>query len=226
VREAARTGRPATKGICESYLGTLLLLKGEWDLAALHLKESIEFLEEARFIQPLALAWTRLGQALTHLEDHETAKSHIEKGLEIHQNSGTEWFLSIHLFFLSIWHYRSGELSRARSLMEETHELSRKNHEKYMEGTSLIWQGRILGKGDWEEDERAEENILSGIKILKSLGTRPDISSGHLFLGELYGQFGRKEDALYYLNKAWTMFREMGMRYWQDLTEDIQEKLR
>ena len=159
------------------------------------------------------------------MKDHETAKRYIEKGLEIHRNSGTEWFLSTHLFFLSIWHYYSGELDRARSLMEETCELSRKNNEKYMEGVSLTWLGRILGKGDWTEDKRAEESILSGIKILESLGTRPDLSSGHLFLGELYGHLGRKEDALKFLNKAWTMFHEMGMGYWQDVVGEIQDKL-
>jgi tetratricopeptide (TPR) repeat protein len=226
IQESAKTGRPTTKGVCESYFGMLLLVKGEWDMAALHLRKSIAYLEEAEFIQPLALAWTRLGHALTHLEDYKTAKKHLEKGLEIHRKSGTEWFLSIHLFFLSIWHYYSEAFDQAQSLMEETYALAKKNHEKYMKGVSQIWLGRILGKGDWREDKGAEELIRGGVKILESLGTRPDLSAGHLFLGELYGTLGRKEAALKCLNKAWMMFREMDMKYWQDVTSEIQNKLR
>ncbi len=46
--------------------------------------------------------------------------------------------------------------------------------------------GRILGKTEPLEINKAEECILKGIEICKELKIKPYYSLGHLYLGELY----------------------------------------
>ena len=70
--------------------------------------------------------------------------------------------------------------------------------------------------------EGVNKYIMQGIKILKELNLRPSLSQGYFFLGELYANTGRKDEALRNLNKALSMCQEMGIRY---LSEKIQEVL-
>ena len=56
---------------------------------------------------------------------------------------------------------------------------------------------------------------------MEELKAKPYYAQGHLFLGELYANAGRKEQALENLKKAETMFREMGMDFWVDQTRTL-----
>ena len=62
--------------------------------------------------------------------------------------------------------------------------------------------------------EAAEQHILQGINLLEELGIRASSSLGYLWLGEVYAESGRREEALENLKKAEAMFQEMGMDYW------------
>ena len=71
--------------------------------------------------------------------------------------------------------------------------------------------GRTTYRSDKTNSDEAENNILKGVETPHSLKTNPDLAKGYLFLGELYADRGRKEEALDNLTKAEGMFREMGM---------------
>ncbi len=113
------------------------------------------------------------------------------------------------------------DLKNARSVTEEALKLSEKNNGKDVEGLSRSLLGRILGKENPMQIERAEEFILKGIEILKGLKIRALYSQGYLFLGELYLNAGKKEKALENLKRAEGMFREMGMDYWLGKTQEL-----
>ena len=66
---------------------------------------------------------------------------------------------------------------------------------------------------------------MQGIKVFDELGLKPWSAQGHLFLGELYGISGMREEALPNLKKAEAMFQEMGMDYWLGKTQEILERL-
>ncbi len=59
------------------------------------------------------------------------------------------------------------------------------------------------------------------MKICDELKLKPWSAQGYLFLGELYADKGQSEKALENLKKAERMFREMGMDYWLDKTQEI-----
>jgi tetratricopeptide (TPR) repeat protein len=212
LAEAHAIGRPMSLGICEYYYGTVILLQSDARLATEHFQKSVTYLEEARFLQPLSLAWSGLGLAQMQLGDPETGRAYVEKGLKIHRDAGIEWYLSTHLFFLSLSHYHLGDLKRARDLLQEAYQSAQKGSEEHVAGRALIWLGRLCGKADPPQMERASEYLQEGIAILDELGTKPDLAQGHLFLAELFAAQGRREEAREGLARAETMFAEMGMK--------------
>jgi len=85
--------------------------------------------------------------------------------------------------------------------------------------------GRILSKKDPPEFDKSERHILKGIQILTEKELKPWGSQGYLYLGDLYNDMGRKEEALEYLKKAEAMFQEMGMEYWLNRTREVLERV-
>ena len=81
-------------------------------------------------------------------------------------------------------------------------------------GFRRIWLGRVVAKTDPTQIEAAEQHILQGISLLEELGIAAQFALGYLWLGEVYAESGRREEALENLKKAEAMFREMGMDYW------------
>lgn len=79
---------------------------------------------------------------------------------------------------------------------------------------SKILLGRVLAKADPGQIEAAEGHMRQGISLLEELGILPLSGMVYFWLGKVYTESGRKEEALTNLKKAETMFREMGMNYW------------
>jgi hypothetical protein len=56
---------------------------------------------------------------------------------------------------------------------------------------------------------------------MQDLMTAPDHAKGHLYLGELYLNTGRKENALTHLEKAKTMLQDMGLTFWLEKAQKL-----
>ena len=119
----------------------------------------------------------------------------------------------------------SGDLENAQYYAEEALRLAQSNNEKWVEGNSMVWLGKILGKAKKSQNDKAQGNILQGIKILDELKMRPHCSVGYLFLGELYTDTGQKKKALETLKEAEAAFQEMGMDYWLRRTQEVLERV-
>jgi tetratricopeptide (TPR) repeat protein len=149
----------------------------------------------------------------------------MEKGLRIQREAGQEFDLG-HFYGLSSMVYlESGDLKNARDRAEKALKISQNIHQKWAEGFAWILLGRIFGKSEKSQVGKAEECILQGIKILDELELKPLYAQGYHFLGELYADTGRKDKALDSLKKAEGMFREMGMDYWLDKTQEVLDRL-
>jgi tetratricopeptide (TPR) repeat protein len=190
-----------------------------------HFQKSIRHFEESRTVLIFGVAWSGLGIGYYYLGDLEAAKKHIEKGLDITMQGGSEWWISFHYLYLSKIYLDLGDPKNSRSSIEEALKLSQKNSEKHLEGASWIWLGRILGKTDPSQSDKAEECIVKGIKILEEMGIKPWCSEAYLCLGELNADTGKKEKALKNLKKAEGMFQEMGMDYWLARTKEVMRRL-
>jgi class 3 adenylate cyclase/tetratricopeptide (TPR) repeat protein len=215
----------ASLGVVEMTYGLLFLAKGDGINAIKHFQKSIRHVEEGRTLLISGVAWSGLGSGYYYLGDLEAARKHMEKGLDITMRGGSEWWISFHYLYLSKICLDLGDPKNSRSFIEEALRLSQKNSEKHLEGSSWTWLGRILGKTDPSQSDKAEECIVKGVKILEEMDIKPWCSEGYFYLGELYADTGKREKALENLKKAEVMFQEMGMDYWLARTKELMKRL-
>jgi tetratricopeptide (TPR) repeat protein len=200
-------------GLAELTFGFSYTNKGDGKHAIPHFENSIKCLEKGQIFVLLGLAWSGLGWSYHFMGDNETARTYIEKGLNIQEGAGISYDLSASYCFLSQVCYELGHREEALKYAEEAIHLSRKNHERFIEGESLLALGRIFGKLGNAHWEKAESHIRQGIKILADLKLKTYLSTGHLFLAELFAYQGQREEALRIGRKAIAMLQECGMDY-------------
>jgi tetratricopeptide (TPR) repeat protein len=209
----------------ELYFGHMFWEKGAWERAKEHYEICIKYSQEIKWPLPLSLAWSGLGYACSFLGDQVTAGKNIEKGLKIQLDAGIEFWISQHYVFLSAVRFNSGDLKGALGFIKTALQLSQKNATKFMEGQSLIWMGRIVGRSDPSRKDKAEQYILRGINILEKVELKPFYTLGRFFLGEFYLDAGQREKAAKSLKEADGMFQEMGMDYWLGKAQEVLGKL-
>ncbi len=214
LNHAIKIGHATTLAFTELQHASLLVLRGDGRAAIPHCQNSIKHSEDTEWPTILSQAWSVLGYANYLIGDVEQAHTFVSKGLKIQEDSGIEAMLSMHYWIYSLVLFASGELEDALRCTEKTLELSIKNNEKRYEGLSKILFGRILGSKNKEKYEDGEQFIFEGYQILEELRARPAIAQSFLDLGELYINSGQMDKALKNLEKAKSMFKEMGMEYW------------
>jgi tetratricopeptide (TPR) repeat protein len=225
LHTASQIGELRTLAYNESYNGWFYSLKGDGRLVVEHFKNCIKYSEEAKWYHVMGGAFCGLGYGHYLLGDFENARNNIEKSIKILQDAGVRLALSFFYCSLSMSLFDLGEYGKALASIGEALILARKNNEKNFEGFSMIWLGRILGKTDPNQFDRAEESILKGINISEELGLKPYFAQGYLYLGEFYTDIAQKEKALENLKKAEQMFQEMGMDYWLAKTQEVLNRL-
>ena len=210
-----------TKSLCRYYIGMLLLLRGIWKEARTYFISCLEGLEQVEFIQIEALAKGGLGVTDAHIGDPIHGRALAEEGLKAFQDAGIKGEVSTLQCYVGMCCHASGDFEDARLYMNQSLASAIENDESYFKGRALIWEGRILGKLSDHSPLEAKQRIEEGLEILTELDTKPDISIGHLFLGELYAQRNQEEAAKTHLKVAEALFKEMSMDYWIEETGKI-----
>ena len=221
LSNARHINDPFAVSMSEMAYGQLFMIRGDWERAIELFKNAIQHSEEAKYVLGAAMGWSLLGYATSHLGDPQAGLRYAEKGLKMHLESGVElWMARAHLFLGTI-NFELGDFKNAKECAKEALRLARKNNEKDAEGISWVFLGRTLGKTGESDVDKAEEYLWKGMEILQELKIRPYYSLGHLFLGELFMSTDEQEKAIVNLKKAKTMFKEMGMDYWLNLTQEF-----
>ncbi|MGO9566845.1 MAG: adenylate/guanylate cyclase domain-containing protein [Desulfomonilaceae bacterium] len=204
-----------TVGAVEHIYGFVLAMKGDAKKAAEHFQNAIKYLEESQTVLFRGLAWGWLGFAYCLMGGQpKTAVDLTGKGLRMHTDAGIGFHKSACHLCCSYAHFEHGDLEKAKTHVELALQFSLENNERLNQGLSRAWLGRVLAKTDTGQIEAAEQQILQGISLLEELGLAVFYYLGYLWLGEVYAESGRREEALETLKKAETMFQEMGMDYW------------
>jgi class 3 adenylate cyclase/tetratricopeptide (TPR) repeat protein len=204
----------------ELHRGWDFSLKGDAKTAIEHFQNSIRYCEEGQIIGPLVATWIGLGWAHWLLGDLENARKYMEKGLKTQIDVGVEYDSGLFYSFAALVDLDCGDQKKAQQRAEEALEIAEKNHQ-HGEGFVWIVLGRILGKSDQPQTDKAEESILKGIKIYEELKIKTYYALGYYYLGELYADTGQKDKALETLRTAEKLFQEMGMDYWLNKTREI-----
>jgi tetratricopeptide (TPR) repeat protein len=215
LRFAQRIDNVYSVGFAEMMYGLLLFVKGDGSGAVEHLHHALACGEEGEIIPVVGMACGALGWGYLLLGELESARAHLERGLQVQRDAGLAMLMSLHNVALGMVYFESGDVERARACIEDALESARNNGEKWAEGMAWVCLGRVLGKSDRPQYEKAEECILHGIRHCDDVGMRPPSAQGHIYLGELYADTGRTDAARRSLKKAEGMCRDMGMDYWQ-----------
>ncbi len=207
--------------VIEVVYGLFYWFKGDAENQVKHYRSSIDYLEKSQMLIFLGPVWACLGRGYLYSGQSETALQCAEKGLEIHTDLGVPLFLGTIHWTLGEIHLDLGNLEKALVHAEQAVDLSRNNNERHVEAGSRITLGRVIAATDRMKFDEARELMLQGINLLDDLQIRPLYAIGLMYLGELYANAGRKEEALENLKKAEGMFREMGMDYWVTQTQEV-----
>jgi tetratricopeptide (TPR) repeat protein len=225
LRSALNVKSVYSIGWAEVNYSYLYMHRGDGRNTVEHAQKAISYLDEAQALIIMGLARTVLGMGYCFLGNLGTARAYIEQGIKIHNDTGMPFLLSLQYYFLSTVHLNTDDLANAQSCAERALDLAQTNKEKHFEGRAWALLGRILGRVDPSQSDKAQDFILRGINILNQIKARPWSAEGHLYLGELYAETGNREKALEYLNKASGMFQEMGMDYWLRRTQKVLSEL-
>ena len=183
---AIQVGDSATLGLTHWTYGFFYYLKGDWKSTKEHLEKGLTSSQEAKYALGMAQPLFMLGYAYSYLGDPESGRRLAEKGLQVYRDTGMEFFLSVSHYVMGSMHLDSGDLENAGTSMKEALRLSRKNSEKGWEGLALVGLGRVLGKKEPRQTEKAKEYFREGLAILNDQKLKPWYSQGLMFLGEFY----------------------------------------
>jgi class 3 adenylate cyclase/tetratricopeptide (TPR) repeat protein len=213
-------------GLVEYFYGHLCALAGDGKRAIDHLQKAIGHFEEARVVILLPLCWNTLGWAY-HLEGYrKIAQDYMEKGIRMQRDSELTHNLSECHYYLGMALCDAGDLEEAHRHATRSLAYAQKNNEEENQGLAWILLGRVLGKLDRSQSAKAAECMKKGITILVELHLKPRSAAGHLYLGELYIDLGKREQAAEELAVAEAMFQEMGMDHWLARTQTALSQLK
>lgn len=83
-------------------------------------------------------------------------------------------------------------------------------------GEALVTLGRIYGKKDPTQLEKAESLILEAIDLIAEIKYKTVLALSYIFLGEFYADLGQKGKARESLEHALALYRDMEVMYWPD----------
>ncbi len=209
----------------EFLLGALFNIKGDGKNTIKHGEAAIEYCTVAGVDLFLPLINLFLGCGYFYLDELETVGKYLQRALQIQKDMGLQMFMALIYDQLGYLDIELGNLKSAQIYAEKALNFARKTSERLFEGWASILLGRILGKKEPVQFEKAEECIIKGIKMLEEMQIKPFLSQGYFFLGDLYIDMGRKDDASQYLKKAEGMFQEMEMDYHLAKTQEVLKRI-
>jgi tetratricopeptide (TPR) repeat protein len=109
----------------------------------------------------------------------------------------------------------AGRIDDARRRAHEALELSRVQSERGNEAYALHLLGAVAARR--EGGDASRHSYEQALACAEALGMRPLVARCQAGLGELYAQAGRSDIARTHLGIAHAMYRDMGMRRWEDI---------
>jgi len=226
IRFATEAKHLRTMAVAEVVCGLVSTLRGK-DLEACfrHLENGVRYSKETGFSPYLALAWTCTGWAHWLKGSLDMAQECGQKAVTAQSGGEMTAMSALTQLLLGAVGIDSGDLTSAQHSINEALKLARVSGERYIEGRTLAWLGRALGKADGSQAAAAERQIMHGIGLLEEMKIRPWQAEGHLLAGELYTDTGQEQKALASLNRAQGMFQQMDMTHWLFRTQRALDRL-
>ena len=204
-------GNVYSLGLVEFLGGMAFLAKGEVVKAIEQLERSAQFCEKGQLSVLLWMAPTVQGYAHLMSGEVEVARRFFEERIENYRRTQYATLISMNYYGLGLTCLQSGDIASAREYFKESLRLAVKHGEKAFEGMSMITLGGLTANEGPSQQAIAEEQTLTGMKILEDLRLRPLQAEACTILGRLFVEKGKTEKAFELLQKAKSLFQEMDM---------------
>jgi class 3 adenylate cyclase/tetratricopeptide (TPR) repeat protein len=225
LQNARMVNSKYTIGFLEFCYSTLAYWEGDVDNTVFHAKESLQIGGEAGADSYIGTSLSALGAGCYFLGDYETAVLYGKTGIEVQKYPVN---LPWNHWHLAMVYLAREDYANALEHFETSLQLSLEYKVKNCEGVSRIMIGFVALKTRSERSPDAMDQIGKGFEVLEERNMKTLIAFGHLHLGILFADSGRKDDALESLNKAETMYLEMNVTprsYWLTCLRKARAKL-
>lgn len=221
---AAETQHAYTVGWAHLAASWTHLLRGDWALASPGVEHATAILRTRNVVPLLPFAVGLSAWGLAQLGEESEALSRLREGeqlLERHALSGQTGTLGWFYAGLGRAALVLGRLENARRLGDRALEFSPRQPGFAAHALQLL--GDVSTQPDQFDAARGEAHYRQALTLAEPRGMRPIVAHCHLGLGKLYRHQGGYRDARgradEHLTTATTMYREMGMRFWQEQAE-------
>ena len=201
--------------------GYIISNKGEWEFAIKYLKEGINYSHEINYLWWKGYGYCLMGHAAIMLGDHDRGVEYLNKGLEMHENSGVEMMLPASYLWAVRAYKKLGKFKLAKKYAEKSLNLSIKNNDKDAKGYCKVLLGYLSWKVNPDQKSQSLELLEEGMKELDNFKKRPLLALGYLDKGELYQESKEPVKAIENLKIAKTMFQEMEMDFWLNRAQNM-----
>ncbi|MBT4267458.1 MAG: AAA family ATPase [Deltaproteobacteria bacterium] len=213
-----------TRGLVESFYGLLLLETGDFPEAVRIIQIAIDCAEKGQIPPNMVFALSFMGHALHHRGDLDSAKVFLGRAVKLREKIGNAPFSYYTYFSRFLVHLAENELGKAEQSAYKVEEVATQNGEIGGIGLSKLLLGKIKALKEPTKLKVAEKTILDGVKILKNQNQKVYYPLGYFYLGELFGDAGKNEEAVRYLKMAEGLYQEMGFVYWLGRTREVLDR--
>ena len=173
---------------------------GHEDAATRYATRSVALLEVLRDRHSLARSENNLGLILMARGELTAARQHLDRSLELSEETDLEIGRSHVLLSLCELCLEEGNVQQAQRFADQALELSERLHEGASVAESHVWQGRVADRvGDHATVDREFELAIRG---LEQLGMRERLLQCHGVYAEILERRGEMAEAYAHIKKA------------------------
>jgi len=190
---------------------------GKLDEAFTYYEKGLEKFEELKSKTRIAWVKRHLGDIYTARGEWEKAFEAYERSRDIYEEIGEEKEKRSVLADIAEAYVKSDQVEKAEKIARETIEEPENWDSIILEATCKRFLGILYREK--EEFEKAEEYLIGSKEILKDRSPT-DYPQVLFELGVLYQKKGKNEKARRCLEDALDLFDEIGMKRWENMTEE------
>jgi len=212
VRIAETADHPYTLHFGLIPLGLAYLRRGDPPRAIRVLERALNVCRTSQIVVGIPRAAATLGAAYALAGRADEAVPLVASAVEEFRRRETHSWPALVLLFAGTAYLGVGRIDQAAGLAREAVTLSRRLGARPAEAHALCLAGDVASAGGAED---AEGYYREALTLAGELALRPRMAHCHLGLGKLYRRTNKGHEAHKHLTAATTMYREMGMRSWQ-----------
>ena len=220
--KAAATGDINLKGRTNSALGTLLMLKGNYDEARPYLEKSALYFEQITDYQGIARSYGNLGNLYFRQGEYDLAKDYFSKSIQISREHGFRSPAQI-VSNLGLTYMNQGDYTEGVKIQFEELEIVEKSND--LAGAATLWVNLGIVYFEKGDENAALNSFEKGLELCQLLGNKQFTSIALGCIGNVWRVKGNFEKAAEFLNEDLKMCNELGDRQGIAIAHELIGKL-